>query len=79
MLSSHYQRINNIVSHITMCWVVMIVNHFIVVRGDELQIGFRDVALLFSRACFYATFIKNCSRSESLWTTACLGIMVGGK
>ena len=41
--------------------------------------SFWDVALLSYRASIPTTFLKHCSRGESLATATCLGAVVGGK
>ena len=43
----------------------------------EHRPGLLDVAFLLLRASFYATFLKNSGRAESLSTTTCLMTMVG--
>ena len=41
--------------------------------------GFLEIAFMPSRASFSTTFLKNCGRCESLWTTTCLKTAVGVK
>ena len=39
--------------------------------------GFQDVVFLLSKACFSATFYKNCDRDESLGTTTYFRFLLG--
>ena len=45
----------------------------------KFQVGFHDIALLYSRTRYYTTFLGNNSRGERLGTTTCLGTVVGCK